>query len=338
MQNQNSKFKTQKDSHEHGSIVVPEITSRQRLDIFLSEHGWGARSQIQRMIDEGRVVVNGDVFFKASYRVKTGDQIEIRGAHESSSVISVAEVTESTEIFRRIRVIHEDAEYLVVEKPAGLLVHPTEAHESVTLSSWLVLQYPEIITVGESDMRPGIVHRLDKEASGLLVIARTQQMFEHLKQQFKERTVEKVYTVLVYGSVPTEHGVIDFIIDRGREGRMVARPNTEMTLRNITEDRSGKEALTEFDVLTRLVRYTLLSVKIHTGRMHQIRVHMYAYNHPVVGDTLYAQKGYLKKNDKVLGRLFLHASKLCFETLQGERVSYECALPHELQEFLDTLT
>ncbi len=318
-------------------FIVPEQTERQRLDSFLSENGFGARSQVQRAIDEGRVVINGNVLSKASYRVKSGDQIEVHDVSKTPDTHVIDTVLESSEIFERIRVIYEDTDYLVVEKPAGLLVHPTEAHEAVTLSSWIVSQYPEVATVGESEVRPGIVHRLDKEASGLLVIARTQKMFEHLKQQFKDRTVEKVYTVLVYGSMPTEHDSIDFIIDRGRDGKMVARPNTEMTLRNVKEDRSGKEAFTEFDVLQRLVRYTLVSVKIHTGRMHQIRVHMYAYNHPVVGDTLYMQKGYLKKNDPVLGRLFLHASKLCFSTLKEERVCYDAALPGELQEFLDRL-
>ncbi len=330
MKTQNSKLKTQ-------NFVVPEYIGRQRLDSFLSENGFGTRSQVQRAIEEGCVFINSNIVSKASYRVKPGDRIEVRDAVEISEVHSIRTISESSEIFGRIRVIHEDKDYLVVEKPAGLLVHPTEAHEKVTLSSWVVSKYPEIAAVGESEVRPGIVHRLDKEASGLLVIARTQKMFEHLKRQFKERTVDKVYTVLVYGSMPTEHGSIDFIIDRGREGKMVARPNTEMTLRNVKEDRSGKHALSEFDVLKRLVRYTLVSVKIHTGRMHQIRVHMYAYNHPVVGDTLYMQKGYLKKNDPILGRLFLHASKLCFSTLTDERVCYEAELPHELKDFLDKL-
>ncbi len=318
-------------------ITVSEQLQKQRIDAFLAENGCGTRTHVQRLIDRGLVVVNGVVCAKSSYRVQTGDEIEVDDVEEVK-IVTQAEVQESEELLEKIRIIHEDKDYLVVEKPAGLIVHPTEAKEKVTLASWIVAKYPEVAQVGDSEVRPGIVHRLDKDASGVLVVARTQKMFEYLKEQFKARTVEKTYTVLVYGSTSAEHDTITFIIDRGKEGRMIARPSTTMTLRNVKEDRSGKDAMTEFDVIQRFARYTLLSVKLHTGRMHQIRVHMHAYNHPVVGDTLYEHKRNIKKNNIPLNRLFLHSSKLCFNTLADERACYECPLPQELVTYLEKLS
>lgn len=319
------------------NIIVPEQLEKQRIDAFLALNGFGTRTHIQRLIDRGLVVVNGTVCAKSSYRVLEGDCIDVEDTPEIT-VVTEAQAEESEELLEKIRIIHEDKDCIVVEKPAGLIVHPTEAKEKVTLASWIVRKYPEIAKVGDSEVRPGIVHRLDKDASGVLVIARTQKMFDHLKAQFKSRTVEKTYTVLVYGVTSAEHDTIDFIIDRGKEGRMIARPSTQMTLRNVREDRSGKDALTEFDVLKRFARYTLLSVRLHTGRMHQIRVHMHAYNHPVVGDTLYEHKRNIKKNNLPLDRLFLHSSKLCFDTLKHERVCYECPLPEELTLYLEKLS
>ncbi len=318
------------------TIPVTEQSHKKRIDAFLAEAGYGTRTYAQRSIERGFVLVNGKVCTKVSHRVHTGDVIV---AEEMTELEKVPKVTpqESRELLEKIRIIHEDKQFLVVEKPAGLIVHPTEANEKVTLSSWITEKYPDVLGVGESEVRPGIVHRLDKDASGVLVIARTQKMFKHLKAQFKDRSIEKKYTVLVHAVISLEHGVINFIIDRGHDGKMIARPNTQMTLKNVKEDRSGKEALTEFDVLKRFVRYTLLSVRLHTGRMHQIRVHMHAYNHSVVGDTLYIHKRDVKKSDPIINRLFLHASQLCFSTLKNERVCFESPLPFELTSFLEEL-
>lgn len=319
------------------TVTVPEQLEKQRIDAFLALNGFGTRTHIQRLIDRGLVVVNGTVCIKSSYRVQKDDEIEVEDIEEIK-MVTQAQAEESVELLEKIRIIHEDADYIVVEKPAGLIVHPTEAKEKVTLASWIISKYPEVATVGDSKIRPGIVHRLDKDASGLLVVARTQKMFDHLKEQFKSRVVEKTYTILVYGVTSAEHDLINFIIDRGREGRMIARPSTQMNLRNVKEDRSGKDALTEFDVIKKFARYTLLSVRLHTGRMHQIRVHMHAYNHPVVGDTLYEHKRNIKKNNPPLDRLFLHASKLCFVTLENKKVCYEVELPVELKLFLEKLS
>lgn len=241
-------------------------------------------------------------------------------------------------LFMNIKIIAETADYLVIEKPAGILVHPTQAKESSTITDWLVKRYPKIKKVGDSPERPGIVHRLDKEASGLLVIAKTQPMFVFLKKQFQERGTEKEYSVLVYGKVEKEDGRIDFAIDRGKDGRMVSRPKIDrLKVEKAGKEQSGKEAVTEFWVEKRFVRFTLLRVKIHTGRTHQIRVHMFAYNHPVVGDELYFNKKLIKKSEINLGRLFLHAAKLCFSDLSEEKKCFESGLPVELKNYLTAL-
>ena len=236
------------------------------------------------------------------------------------------------------KIIIETADYLVIEKPAGVLVHPTLAREPNTVVDWLKKKYPKIKNVGDSSERPGIVHRLDKEASGLLAIAKTQVMFEHLKKQFQAREIDKEYLVLVYGKVSREEGVIDFEIDRGQEGRMVARPKVDkLSLAKVKDIQEGREALTEFIVEKRFARFTLLRVKIHTGRTHQIRVHMFAYTHPVVGDQLYLNRKLIKKSEQKLNRLFLHSTRLCFNDLVGEKKCFESGLPEELQAYLSKL-
>ncbi len=236
-----------------------------------------------------------------------------------------------------VKVIAETGDYVVVNKPAGMLVHPTLAKASGTISDWVIDDYPEIESVGEAG-RQGIVHRLDREASGVLVIAKNDKMHEHLKRQFQERATEKEYVALVYGRVKSDHDIINFAIDRGREGRMVARPKVDkLRVDKIGKIQPGKEALTEFEVEKRFSRFTLLRVRIHTGRMHQIRVHMFAYGHPVVGDKLYARKILIKEREKNIGRMFLHAARLCFADLSGEKVCFEAELPMELREFLGGL-
>jgi len=234
-----------------------------------------------------------------------------------------------------LKVVQETKDYIVVDKPAGVLVHPTQAGEKDTLVDFVLKKYKEVKKVGDSPERPGIVHRLDKQASGLLVIARNQKMFEHLKTQFQDRTVEKEYIVLVYGKMTQEHGIIDFDIDRGKEGRMVSRPKTnKLSVAKTLHVQPGKEAITEYFLEKQIGRFALLRVRIHTGRTHQIRAHMFAFNRPVVGDKLYFNKKLIKKNEPKLDRLFLHAQKLCLNDLEGEKVCFESALPEELERYL----
>jgi 23S rRNA pseudouridine1911/1915/1917 synthase len=321
----------------NSKIKVKLEDQGKRLDVFLSENLSISRSQVLKMVKRGLVLINGEKPKKAGELLKDGFSIIVK--EEEKTAEEEIKEEKAEDLGFKIKIIKEESDYLVIEKPAGMLVHPTEADESNTLSGFLQEKYPEIKKVGDAPkQRPGIVHRLDKEASGLLVVARNQKMFKHLKKQFQDRTIEKEYSVLVYGSIAKEHNVIDFDIDRGVGGKMVARPKIDLLkLKNVGKDQDGRESLTEFWVEEELVRFSLLRVKIHTGRTHQIRVHMFAFGHPVAGDTLYDNKKLIKKNDRELGRLFLHAKKLCFEELKGKKVCFESELPEELREYLDRL-
>ena len=330
--------------------IITNKSGEARLDVFLASELKITRSQVQKMIDEGKVEINGKVPKKYGEKVKDGDKILIK--HEDTKTLKQkpANMAREDKPVGVIQIIAETPDYIVVNKPTGLLTHPTMANEKESLSAWLVKKYTEIKKVGEDKMRPGIVHRLDKEASGLMVIARTQKMFEHLKEQFKDRTINKEYLVLVHGKVEREEGVIDFPIGRsdtadkmaaipltfrGQPQNLMAGPHTnspgEFGVR-------GKEAKTEFWVEKHFVNFTLLRVKIHTGRTHQIRVHMFAYNHPVVGDPMYFQKKQKRVWDDKCGRLFLHSAKLGFTNLNGKKVEFESPLPSGLQNFLEQLS
>lgn len=307
-----------------------------RLDKFLVKELGINRSGVMTMIKAGQVSVNDTVYTKGG-RILHTDQVVLIGeptvAEEKKDTIEIKK--DDPALLEKIQILAEADDYIVVTKPAGLLVHPTEANEAVTLSGWLLTQYPELEGVGENPVRPGIVHRLDREASGALVIARNQKMFDHLKKQFQARTVRKEYTVLTHGEFEKPNGVLDFPIDRGRDGKMVARPIIQdVTLESVRHVLPGKESKTEYRVTEQFASYTLLNVRIHSGRTHQIRVHMLAFGHPVVGDTLYTTKQVNKKKDAALGRLFLHATTLCFHDLDGNEHCYHAALPSELTDFL----
>lgn len=311
-------------------IIVSAEEKGQRLDIFLAEKLNQSRSQIKKDIDASFVFLNKKICQKASQKLFEKDRIEIK-----KSINELKNKKISSSYFKKIKIIVETDDYLVIHKPAGLLVHPTLAQEKNTLTSWLLKKYPSIENVGESKLRPGIVHRLDRDASGLLVVAKNQKMFDFLKKQFQERSVEKFYKVLVYGNFEKKYDKIDFEIDRSKSGKMVSRPKIDkLRLKNIKKIQSGKEALTEFWLEKNFIRFSLLNVKIYTGRTHQIRVHMFASNHPVVGDNLYSNKKLIKKTDKKLDRLFLQAYKLSFLDLNNKKIDLEIKLDKELAIFI----
>lgn len=292
-----------------------------RLDVYLSEALQSSRGKVQRLIKEGTVMVNGDLA-KPGLKLSTDDKIEVPELQNYKPMkIGVPELD----------ILFEDDDVLVIDKPAGLLVHRvTEDDSSITLVDGLLAHHPEIVTVGdEPEERPGIVHRLDKTASGVMIIAKTQEAFEHLKEQFKSRQAKKEYTALVYGKVEDDAGEINFRIGRSkRSGKMVAKP---------VESEEGKEAITLFEVVDKFAKATLLKVEIKTGRTHQIRAHMQAYDHPVVGDPLYKKKQMTNIRPIALDRLFLHAAKLTIELPSGETKTFEAPLPSELTDLLNKL-
>ncbi|MEK7680470.1 MAG: RluA family pseudouridine synthase [Patescibacteria group bacterium] len=311
-------------------IQVPAEKAGFRLDIFLSEELGVNRSQVQKMIENEKVLVNEKLPKKAGDKLGEGATIVIarsKAMEQSQKITGLPRSLRSLAMTPKI--IAETPDYIVIEKPTGMLTHPTMANETNTLTNFLLEKYPKIKNIGEDPARPGIVHRLDKEASGLIVVAKTQKMFNHLKEQFKNRTIEKEYFALVHGKVARDCGEITFPIARSKD-RMAAVPESQ-------EKDGAKEAKTEFTIEKQFVNFTLLKIKILTGRMHQIRVHMLAYNHPLVGDPLYFQKKQKKTWDKKLGRLFLHSAKLGFVDLEGKKQTFESPMQKELEEFLKLL-
>jgi len=237
-----------------------------------------------------------------------------------------------------ITIIAKEQDYLIINKPAGLIVHkPRQDYQEPTLVDWLVAHYPEIKTVGdEPELRPGIVHRLDRQVSGLMVVARNQKTFNWLKDQFKKRKVLKEYLALVYGQIKKNEGEISLPLRKGA-GKTLVKPKGQEELKE-----KVKSASTYFEVLKRFQHYTLLKIRIRTGRTHQIRAHFANYGHSIVGDTKYCHRLY--RNRKAFtkfiksDRVFLHSHYLAFYDLNQKKQEYSADLPNELQQFLLTLS
>ncbi|MBU6414797.1 RluA family pseudouridine synthase [Patescibacteria group bacterium] len=232
------------------------------------------------------------------------------------------------DVDKKIEIIYAGKDFIAVNKPAGIAMHGGKSVRGKTVADFLVAQFPELKKVGDDPaVRPGMVHRLDKDTSGVLLVARTEQAFHDLKNLFKMRQVEKTYAALAVGHVVPRKRIVDLKI-----GRMVKRPALRATEQsNIKNER---EAKTEYRVLTYLQGYSLLEVKPKTGRMHQVRVHLRAIGYPVAGDKLYGKKN---AGPEGLHRQFLHASSLSFSYPEGKRWRFEADLPDDLAKVLKNL-
>lgn len=216
-----------------------------------------------------------------------------------------------------MNILFEDKDFLVINKPSGIPVHHGIKTEHA-LTDEILQKYSEIASVGEKD-RPGIVHRLDQDVSGVMLVARTKKGYQYLRELFDEHAIQKEYTVLVYGKVQKPEGEINFPLGRSKED-----------WRRIATKQDGKVSRTLFEVLKSYQQYTLLQVRTITGRTHQIRVHFYAYGHSIVGDPVYHIERYRPRKD--ISRIFLHASKISFGAYR-----FEAPLPNDLQNFLNQL-
>ena len=286
-------------------IEVPAEAAGERLDVFLAAHV-GSRAAAQRTIDAGRVRVDGEERAKR-HALRGGEVVEVREEPEAPAV----EAPEAA-----FAVAWEDEHLLVVDKPAGVVVHPARGHASGTLAQALERRG----AAGGEPGRAGLVHRLDRDTSGLLVVARSEAVHAALKAQLKARGILREYLALVEGRPSARTGVIEAPL--GRDRRVRTRISTD------TAD--GRAAVTHFATEAALERYTLLRVRLETGRTHQIRAHLKAIGHPVVGDPEYGRSGALG-----LERQFLHAEHLAFEhPVTGARVDVRSPLPADLAEAL----
>ncbi|MGA3345197.1 MAG: RluA family pseudouridine synthase [Terracidiphilus sp.] len=320
----------------------------QRLDQFLVAQLEGvSRSRVQLLIDQGDVLVNG-IVEKASLKLRGGERIDITGEPHPAPLKAMAEEIP-------LDVVYEDADLAVINKPAGMMVHAgsgqnEDERSRGTLVNALLFRFKALSATG-GDLRPGIVHRLDKDTSGLIVVAKNDRTHAALAEMFSSRQIKKTYIALVQGSLERAKGTINANVGRDpvRRTRMTAKPLGD-----------ARTAVTHYEIVRRLTnrfgKFTLIRVRIETGRTHQIRVHMASIGHPVVGDTLYGGSGQLtdqvasnaatskaarRKSEPErlkLGRNFLHAARLEFpHPKTGKLLQLEAPLPAELEAFLSSL-
>ena len=305
------------------TFIVPGGARPQRLDHFLAAQlPEVSRSRLQELVRGGQARVAGDAVRRPGLRLRGGERIELTLV-ERPPLAAVPEAIP-------LRVLYEDDDLLAVDKPAGMTVHPGAGARAGTLVNALLHRYGRLSSAG-GPLRPGIVHRLDKPTSGVLLVAKNDEAHARLAEQFRRRQLEKRYLALVHGRLPRAHDTIRLPVARD----LVRR--TRMTTRR----RQGRAALTEYRVLGAAGGFTLAEALLHTGRTHQIRVHFAALGHPVVGDTLYGAPRELRWGNvtrPTLNRIFLHAARLRFQHPRtGKVVEVRAELPAELEELLRAL-
>ena len=308
-------------------LSIDTETAGARLDSFLASQLKDlSRTRIQHSIADGDILVNERVV-KPSYRLRDGDQIEIDLPEPPPLEIVPEPIA--------LDIVYEDDDLIVVNKPAGMVVHPGAGIDSGTLVHALVYHFNSLSETAGST-RPGIVHRLDKETSGLLVVAKNNKVHERLAESFHNREVFKLYNALVYGQVSTDQGEIDARIGRSPHNR---------TRMSVLRGGAGRAAHTIFEVVKRYQEFTLLDVQIKTGRTHQIRVHLAHIGHPVVGDATYGsgrensiRDATNKRVLRLLKRQFLHSAELAFDHPRtGARLEFTAPLPPDLSSILSEL-
>lgn len=294
--------------------LVVKDNEKERLDKYLSEKLSMSRSQIQDLIENGFVTVNQIKVNKSSYKVKLGDKIDI--------IIPPPEETDVKPQDIPIDIVYEDEDILVINKPKGLVVHPAHGHYNDTLVNALLFRVKDLSGIG-GEIRPGIVHRLDKDTSGLLIVAKNDFSHQKLSEQLKNRTLRRIYWALSEGEISWDEKRVETPIGRHPlyRKKMAVLPY-------------GKIAITNFKVLERFKNYTLVSASLETGRTHQIRVHLAHLGFPIVGDEVY---GRVDKKFGIKGQL-LHAKEITFlHPRKNILMKFEVSLPEEFEKVLDIL-
>jgi len=287
-----------------------------RLDAFLAEaQDRVSRSRIKKLIEDNRVSVNGQPA-RAKYKLKSGDFIQL----EIPPTVASQTLAEPI----ALQVVYEDASLLVVDKPAGMVVHPAPGHASGTLVNAVLGHCKDLSGIGGTE-RPGIVHRLDKDTSGLVIVAKNDAAHQSLTRQFKDRSIEKTYLALVWGKMRLLNGTIDSSIGRNRIHR-------KKMATNVT---GGREAKTRYEVVERYRYFTYLRLKPETGRTHQIRVHLASIHHPVLGDKLYGGNK-VPQGCRKIPRQALHAHSLKFHhPSTGKTLCFEAPLAPDMESYLN---
>ncbi|SFU62604.1 23S rRNA pseudouridine1911/1915/1917 synthase [Pustulibacterium marinum] len=317
--------------YEHYSFKADKGQQPYRIDKFLMNRIENAtRNKIQQAAKNGNIYVNGEVV-KQNYKVKAFDEIKVLFEHPPHEYLLTPENIP-------LDIVYEDETLLVVNKPAGMVVHPGHGNYSGTLINALIYHFDNLPL--NSNERPGLVHRIDKDTSGLLVIAKTENALNHLSKQFFDKTSEREYVALVWGNVEEEEGTV--------EGHIGRHPKNRLQMAVFPDGDQGKEAVTHYKVLERLGYVTLISCKLETGRTHQIRVHMKHIGHTLFNDERYGgerilkgttftkYKQFVENSFKVLPRQALHAKTLGFEhPVTGEFLRFNTEIPEDMQECID---
>ena len=296
-------------------LIVDESNINKRIDQFISENMDSlSREAVKRLISENNILVNNKET-KASYKTKIDDRITINEPEIKESHIEAQNI--------EVPVIYEDKDIIVVNKPKGMVVHPGNGNPDGTLVNAILNMCKGSLSGIGGEIRPGIVHRIDKDTSGILIVAKNDNAHINLSEQIKNHEVKKVYIALVKGIIPEDEATITIPIARSKTDR-----------KKMAVDKNGKEAITHFKVLKRYEKYTLVELRIETGRTHQIRVHMSYIGHPVVGDIVYSNG---KNEFNVVGQM-LHAKSLKFKhPTTNEIMELEAEIPEYFKEVLSKL-
>lgn len=303
------------------TFTIKQEDKRERLDAYISSKSSLSRSYIQRLIKNGLILVNSHPE-KSSYKIRPGDVIKLTIPDEPPLTLIPEDMP--------LDVVWEDRHIIVVNKPPYMVVYPSAGHKNGTLLNALISKCRKLASSG-APLRPGVVHRLDKETSGLIVFAKNNTAYLSLIKKFKEREIEKHYLALLYGELKTDRGEISSAIGRSVSDRK----------KMSTKTRRGKEAVTRFEVIKRFKSATLAKVRIITGRTHQIRVHFAASGHPVLGDKTYGKKTFIKSGGGAINfpRQMLHAYSLKFRHPVTEQpLEFTAPMPEDIKKAIEELS
>jgi 23S rRNA pseudouridine1911/1915/1917 synthase len=301
-------------------LLAGQEDSARRIDQFISDRTGISRSQVQKLIESGNVTISGKPARK-KHRVRANEVIEIAPLMKETETLLPQHI--------ELNIVHKDDHVIVIDKPPGLVMYPAAGHPQHTLMNAVAYHCKKLASIG-SPLRPGVVHRLDKDTSGLVIIALNDETYYSLQKQFKDRTIEREYLAIVDGRPKKPSGEIDAPIGRAVSDRK----------KMSTRTRRGKEAKTYYTIQENLIGSTLIEAKLATGRTHQIRVHFASQGHPVLGDRTYGKKTHIKIGNRTLKvpRQMLHAHTLGFiHPATGEKMSFSSLLPEDMKHVLKTL-